>query len=1197
MIRAKNAFAAPLIAVVLLLVLAAAAQASTIVVNDTGDPAGAGDCPNSGQCSLRQAVAAASSGDTIQLDDSTYSLTQGSNIEINKNLTIAGDGVNATVIDGSGNGQVRILRVDAGTVLIQGLSMTHGVDGNDEAFQSCSPCETINANGGGSLFNDGGNVTSNDVAFNGNGEHNPLGGAISNRFGNLTLTDVSFTDSRRPAEAHCSSRGGNVNGVGVTFENNGGSAFDGGAAYVLRGNLSLTNATIVGNGWASSIGGGIANGGGTLTLVHDTFSGNIRGAIQTDQGAETIVGSTIIGAGFADGTDFACLPSGRWTDELNDVPVGQAITNDDGNNLDEDGHCGFNGNGTSPTKMRAWPRSPTTAARPARRRCSPAARRSATPTSSNARQPISATSRATAPATSARSIPNPRPRQRVPTTSEAGNITDSSADLHGTINLSGDAGGFHFVWGLSQDDLLNSTSVQGAGVVSSDTFETQTLGGLNPGTQYFYKIVADNSTGSTPDTASNIQSFTTQADPPSVFNVNKDSVTDTTANLSFTINPNGADTSYVIQYGDGDPGNDLTTDPIHIGAAAGDQQLTATLQNLDPNSTYHFEVIATNSVDTTTQSGQDFATDQQIAGIQRLPIELDDSGTSNFGCPQTARIDWGDNSGVQQVVPDCLFPGDEEDPAQYSLTADHTYAQSGHYEIQITYTDIEQTSTQFAQIAENDVQPPSNNTLPAISGTTTSGHTLTTTDGNWSGDPAFDYQWQDCDQNGDNCTDTGDDQNTYALTNSDVGSTIRVIVTASNDGGSTPATSDPTAVVAGPAPSNNAPAGDLGNPEPGQLADVLRRRLEQQPDRLRVLMEAGRQPNLRSDCSDVRGAVGRPGPHVDLHGDRAQRRRVLEPGHKCGGRHTLRLNWRLRFQADVGQGVEFGDTSDQHGVRRVRQPRWPRDDRALRVRAGLQVHRSRHVWTRLRQLDTVAERRLGLEQPDRVRLRVGARAERALPRAARRDQQRGHDVRPRRDLHDPAGARARSADGHQVVRCQADPGRGADPGQRQARAGHPAQADPRRRGDRCSARHAEPRHFDSAQGHKTQTGTFGGAIFKVTQDHSGLTTLTLVENAFKGAPSYASCKVAHGKASAAALSAKTLQLLKGRDNHGKFRTKGRYAAATTRGTAWSVADRCDGTLTKVTQSSVLVNDFVRHVSLILHAGHSYLALAKPPRHK
>jgi hypothetical protein len=133
---------------------------------------------------------------------------------------------------------------------------------------------------------------------------------------------------------------------------------------------------------------------------------------------------------------------------------------------------------------------------------------------------------------------------------------------------------------------------------------------------------------------------------------------------------------------------------------------------------------------------------------------------------------------------------------------------------------------------------------------------------------------------------------------------------------------------------------------------------------------------------------------------------------------------------------------------------------------------------------------------------------------------------------------------------------------------------------------------------QTQKGTFGGAVFRVTQDRSGLATLALVSNAFKGAPSFASCTTKNaGRATIAALSKKTLQLLHGSDNHGKFRTKGRYAAATTRGTVWSVADRCDGTLTKVTQSSVLINDFVRHITITVRAGHSYLALAHPPRHK
>ena len=45
---------------------------------------------------------------------------------------------------------------------------------------------------------------------------------------------------------------------------------------------------------------------------------------------------------------------------------------------------------------------------------------------------------------------------------------------------------------------------------------------------------------------------------------------------------------------------------------------------------------------------------------------------------------------------------------------------------------------------------------------------------------------------------------------------------------------------------------------------------------------------------------------------------------------------------------------------------------------------------------------------------------------------------------------------------------------------------------------------------KTQSGTFSGAIFKLTQTargaSKGLATLSLVESAFKGAPAYASCK-------------------------------------------------------------------------------------------
>ena len=132
----------------------------------------------------------------------------------------------------------------------------------------------------------------------------------------------------------------------------------------------------------------------------------------------------------------------------------------------------------------------------------------------------------------------------------------------------------------------------------------------------------------------------------------------------------------------------------------------------------------------------------------------------------------------------------------------------------------------------------------------------------------------------------------------------------------------------------------------------------------------------------------------------------------------------------------------------------------------------------------------------------------------------------------------------------------------------------------------------TGKGKKTQTGRFGGAVFRVTQAKSGkskgLTTLALVEGAkFKGAPTYATCK-AHKATDATIASSKTLQLLQA-SAKGKFRTKGRYSAATVRGTKWTTADRCDGTRTHVITDSVAVTDFVRHKTIVLHAGQSYLA--------
>jgi hypothetical protein len=71
---------------------------------------------------------------------------------------------------------------------------------------------------------------------------------------------------------------------------------------------------------------------------------------------------------------------------------------------------------------------------------------------------------------------------------------------------------------------------------------------------------------------------------------------------------------------------------------------------------------------------------------------------------------------------------------------------------------------------------------------------------------------------------------------------------------------------------------------------------------------------------------------------------------------------------------------------------------------------------------------------------------------------------------------------------------------------------------------------------------------------------------------------------------RVLRLLRG-SGHGKFRTKGRYAAATVRGTIWTTTDYCDGTLVGVQRGVVSVQDFVAHKTVTVTAHHSYFAKA------
>jgi len=93
---------------------------------------------------------------------------------------------------------------------------------------------------------------------------------------------------------------------------------------------------------------------------------------------------------------------------------------------------------------------------------------------------------------------------------------------------------------------------------------------------------------------------------------------------------------------------------------------------------------------------------------------------------------------------------------------------------------------------------PVNTSAPTISGTAREGATLTANQGAWSGTTpmTFAYQWLRCGKSGGSCTSiAGATSKTYVLTGSDVGSKVRVRVTATNTFSSGSAMSETTAVV------------------------------------------------------------------------------------------------------------------------------------------------------------------------------------------------------------------------------------------------------------------------------------------------------------------------------------------------------------------------------------------------------------------
>jgi len=177
------------------------------------------------------------------------------------------------------------------------------------------------------------------------------------------------------------------------------------------------------------------------------------------------------------------------------------------------------------------------------------------------------------------------------------NLSVSGATLHASVNPNGLLTSAHFEWGTDNTFAVpNVTTTQSVG---SDTTSHQinaVLTGLDTGTKYYCRVVANNSAGTSKGLPAN---FTTNTLAPTVANVAANPVGSDNAVLRGTVNPNGQPTTYHFEWGTSPvlTGAD-NTPTLSAGSATGDVAVNATILGLLDNTTYYYRVVATNATDT-----------------------------------------------------------------------------------------------------------------------------------------------------------------------------------------------------------------------------------------------------------------------------------------------------------------------------------------------------------------------------------------------------------------------------------------------------------------------------------------------------------------------------------------------------------------------------------------------------------------------
>ena len=188
-------------------------------------------------------------------------------------------------------------------------------------------------------------------------------------------------------------------------------------------------------------------------------------------------------------------------------------------------------------------------------------------------------------------------------TGSATSIKRSSAVLNGSVNPNGASTQYWFVWGPTTA-YGGTTTHHGAGSGTSSLSVRLTAGGLLPGTVYHYRMVAQNSFGTT---LGRDRTFKTTGHPlPGVVTGAVSNLSAFGATVGGTVIPNGATTGWYFQYSAGAPF--APSSGGTLSGSAGATNVSTTLFPLVPGFTYQYRLLGVHASGTSYGAFQTFTT-------------------------------------------------------------------------------------------------------------------------------------------------------------------------------------------------------------------------------------------------------------------------------------------------------------------------------------------------------------------------------------------------------------------------------------------------------------------------------------------------------------------------------------------------------------------------------------------------------------